>query len=552
MLEQPTTFTATLAAGQGQTYAWSFGNGASAVSGRNVVSYTYPVAGTYQAAVTATNVLGSLSAATTVLVSGTVTPTTTSLTSAPNPSAYGQSVTFTATVTAAVGVPDGVVTFTVDGAAAPRSLAGGVATYVTSTLAGGAHAVTATYGGDPDHLPSAAGPLTQTVNRIASTTTLAFGPNPSTYGQAVTLTATVASGVGVPTGVVTFTVGSAVVTRTLNAGGVATYVTTHPGGGQPRGRGGVRRRRQLRGQRRRGRDADGEPGGDDDGADVGAEPVDVRAERDLHGDGVVGGGWGAGAERDRDVHGGRRRGDAAAEREWGGDPGDDDAAHRQSLHRRGVWRRQQLRRERVGPAGAEREPGRQRDGVDVGAEPVHVGPERDPHGDGDVGIGRSGGPDRQRDVRGGRRRGDAAAGERRGDGRDRARSPSAATASARGTAAIPTTPAATATCSRTAFWTHLSPAWLPPNSSPTMLGQTTFFTATAAGSNIVYAWAFGDNSAGVAGSNASHVYPAAGSYTAWVTATNGVSQVAAATPVTITAANQLQYLPLILKNYASP
>jgi hypothetical protein len=225
VLEQPTTFTATLAAGQGPTYAWSFGNGASAVSGRNVVSYTYPVTGTYQAAVTATNVLGSLSAATTVLVSGSVTPTTTSLTSAPNPSAYGQSVTFTATVTAAVGVPIGTVTFTVDGVATPQALVGGVATVVTSTLTGGAHAVTATYGGDPDHLPSAAGPLTQTVSRIASATSLAFGPNPSTYGQAVTLTATVTAGVGAPTGVVTFTVDSAVLTRTLNVGGVATYVT---------------------------------------------------------------------------------------------------------------------------------------------------------------------------------------------------------------------------------------------------------------------------------------------------------------------------------------
>ena len=71
------------------------------------------------------------------------------------------------------------------------------------------------------------------------------------------------------------------------------------------------------------------------------------------------------------------------------------------------------------------------------------------------------------------------------------------------------------------------------NDSPTALGQATFFTATATGSNIVYTWDFGDGHTG-SGSTASNTYAAVGLYTARVTATNGVSQVVATTPVTIT------------------
>jgi uncharacterized repeat protein (TIGR01451 family) len=72
------------------------------------------------------------------------------------------------------------------------------------------------------------------------------------------------------------------------------------------------------------------------------------------------------------------------------------------------------------------------------------------------------------------------------------------------------------------------------NSSPTTLGQTTFFTATiSAGSNVNYAWNFGDGNGG-AGALVNHVYGAAGVYTAVVTATNQTSVVTTTTTVTIT------------------
>ena len=72
------------------------------------------------------------------------------------------------------------------------------------------------------------------------------------------------------------------------------------------------------------------------------------------------------------------------------------------------------------------------------------------------------------------------------------------------------------------------------NSSPTTLGEVTFFTATiAAGSNVTYRWAFGDDGTDT-GMTVSHTYAAAGPYTAVVTASNAAGQVIATTPVTIT------------------
>ncbi|MBD0369797.1 MAG: PQQ-dependent sugar dehydrogenase [Pyrinomonadaceae bacterium] len=77
--------------------------------------------------------------------------TTTTVASSSNPSVFGQSVTFTATVTSASGTPTGAVQFK-DGAnnlGSPVALnASGVATFTTSSLTVGTHTITAEYGGD--------------------------------------------------------------------------------------------------------------------------------------------------------------------------------------------------------------------------------------------------------------------------------------------------------------------------------------------------------------------------------------------------------------------
>ncbi len=70
--------------------------------------------------------------------------------------------------------------------------------------------------------------LNNTTPAAATTTTLSAAPaSPSTYGDAVTLTATVTSGSGTPTGTVTFLDGAVTIgTGNLNASGVATYSPT--------------------------------------------------------------------------------------------------------------------------------------------------------------------------------------------------------------------------------------------------------------------------------------------------------------------------------------
>src|SRR5262245_37755223 len=90
--------------------------------------------------------------------------TSTALTSSLNPSPLGQSVTFTATVTSAGGVPTGTVTF-FDGAATLGSsaLSGGFASFATAALTAGAHSIKAVYGGSATFAGSTSAVLAQTV-----------------------------------------------------------------------------------------------------------------------------------------------------------------------------------------------------------------------------------------------------------------------------------------------------------------------------------------------------------------------------------------------------
>jgi hypothetical protein len=174
-----------------------------------------------------------------IVLAGTATPvnaTTLLLTSSANPSLYGQTVTFTARVTAGAtaGTPVGTVTF-VDGttklAANVPLNAAGVATYATTTrLTVGSHPITASYTAatTSNFLPDS-GTLTQVVNE-ATAINLASSLNPSPLNQLVTFTATVtASGGGgvTPDGTVTFSDGAAILAPNvpLNAAGVATFAT---------------------------------------------------------------------------------------------------------------------------------------------------------------------------------------------------------------------------------------------------------------------------------------------------------------------------------------
>jgi len=156
-----------------------------------------------------------------VLLNHTHVLTTTTITSSSNPSLVNQSLTFTATVTSGSSVPNGSVITFYKGTASigTGTTTNGVASLTTSISNAGTYAIKARYAGDVFHQHSS-GAVTQVVNRYPSTTTLTSGPNPSTSGQAVTLTATVSSSApGGATGTVKFKNGTTSLgTATLSAG----------------------------------------------------------------------------------------------------------------------------------------------------------------------------------------------------------------------------------------------------------------------------------------------------------------------------------------------
>jgi PKD repeat protein len=86
---------------------------------------------------------------------------------------------------------------------------------------------------------------------------------------------------------------------------------------------------------------------------------------------------------------------------------------------------------------------------------------------------------------------------------------------------------------------------LASSDSPTLLGESTTFTATVeAGTNLSYAWDFGDDFS-ASGVVVTHTYAAAGVYTATVTASNSVGSEQASTLVQVVIPETKVYLPVI-------
>jgi uncharacterized membrane protein len=162
----------------------------------------------------------------TVLLNISVFPTTTTITSLSNPSDFGQSVTFSATVAPkASGTPTGTVKF-MDGSTilGTSALTGGTAKFSTATLAVGHHRITASYSGDTTFADSTSPPLHQFVNRATTTTMLVSSVNPLTVGLSVTFTATIVPQYsGTPTGTVTFKNGGTTMGKVRLTGGMANF-----------------------------------------------------------------------------------------------------------------------------------------------------------------------------------------------------------------------------------------------------------------------------------------------------------------------------------------
>ncbi|HXW33487.1 MAG TPA: Ig-like domain-containing protein [Acidimicrobiales bacterium] len=164
-----------------------------------------------------------------------------------NPTVSGESVTFTATVSAVspgTGTPTGNVVFAFFGKAPlpscsggdTQALSGGVATCTTSFLpsqsVSGQVGVEAEYQGDSNFnlVDDTNGTVEENVNPDGTTTGVVSAPPTATIGQPITLTATVsanAPGSGTPSGFVTFSIPGSVATCTggdtqATSGGVAT------------------------------------------------------------------------------------------------------------------------------------------------------------------------------------------------------------------------------------------------------------------------------------------------------------------------------------------
>ncbi len=159
----------------------------------------------------------------------TLLAATAQVSGSPSSSGFGQSVTFTATVTSQTsGTPTGTVNFlngsTTLCSAAPVS--GGMASCVYASLPPGADTITANYSGDTNFAAST-GSVIQNVSQATTTTTVTSSLNPSVFNQQVTFTATVTGRFGgTPTGAVTFSYGSTTLGTVALSGGAAILPTT--------------------------------------------------------------------------------------------------------------------------------------------------------------------------------------------------------------------------------------------------------------------------------------------------------------------------------------
>jgi Domain of unknown function (DUF4214)/Bacterial Ig-like domain (group 3)/Domain of unknown function (DUF5122) beta-propeller/Divergent InlB B-repeat domain len=141
----------------------------------------------------------------------------------------GQSITINAFVSGLHGPATGTVTF-FDGATTLGTSpidASGNASFSTTSLAVGTHAITEGYSGDFQYLPATSGTFTPTVSKLPSTTTITATPNPANIGVPVTFTATVTGTAGTAVGTLIIKdgflqIGSGV----LNASGQFVFTTS--------------------------------------------------------------------------------------------------------------------------------------------------------------------------------------------------------------------------------------------------------------------------------------------------------------------------------------
>lgn len=149
--------------------------------------------------------------------------TATSLSAAPNPATFGQTVNLNGSVSApgatgTVEILDGSVVI------GNTSVSGGNFTFSTMLLAAGVHSLRAAYLGDALYASSTSAVVSETVNKAAATVTLGSSLNPSAVGKAVVFTAYVSPSLA--TGSVSFYDGSTLLGAGTLTGNSASFITS--------------------------------------------------------------------------------------------------------------------------------------------------------------------------------------------------------------------------------------------------------------------------------------------------------------------------------------
>ncbi len=157
------------------------------------------------------------------------TPTAVTLGSASSLTLMGKTATFTAAVTSATGSPTGTITFK-DGAGVLGTStldAHGSASFSTSTLSAGNHAITANYSGDSNYL-AASSPVVQQTVSLAQTALLLSGPStPVDAGTPAHFAAALSSPGIAPTGSILLLDGAAVIgTQPVSSAGSFSFTTS--------------------------------------------------------------------------------------------------------------------------------------------------------------------------------------------------------------------------------------------------------------------------------------------------------------------------------------
>ena len=183
------------------------------------------------------NFIASTSPVVPVTVAATATSATV-VTFSPSSPVYGETVTLTATVTPIsplTTAPTGTVNFYNGStliASEPLNVgaSSSTATYQTSALPVGDNSITAQYSGDSTFTSSTSSPpVTVTVSKVTTTTTLSYTPTSPAYGTNVEFTAIVSEsteGPELPSGDVDFYNGTTLLQAVPLSEGEATYSTT--------------------------------------------------------------------------------------------------------------------------------------------------------------------------------------------------------------------------------------------------------------------------------------------------------------------------------------